>query len=391
MRIVIDARYLSSHPSGIGTYSECLLKHLSRIDQENKYTVLVRPSYNSVLELGVNFRLLEYDAPPLSLKTVFGLHKLLNRLKPDIFHSFFPVTPVFYRGKMVVTVHDLQPLQMKEWTGGRPWPIQMGYDFFYRWMYGGTFRRATALITVSKATQDALSRLYPEVASKISAVLSGLPKDAQETTAPETFEQLKREHRLDGEYVLFIGSTRPNKNIPNMLRAFATLRHNRSASVSPANHNYNSRSESLLFVLVLSKDRFFQSVEQVIREENLEGAVRILSSVSEEDKRTLYRNAQTFFFATRFEGFGFPVLEAQAQGTPVVASDCESLPEILRDSALLVNPDDIESMSRALARVLEDEALRRKLIENGKENIARFSWEKAAQEVLGIYRRLGPQ
>ena len=377
MHVVIDARYLSRAYGGPAMYSEALLEHLARLDRRNEYTCLVRPDYDRKLPLGPNFRLLPYPAAPLSFATLLRLDHLLRDLRPDLFHALFPITPVFYRGKLAVTVHDLQPLEMPEWTGGRPWPIQKAYGAFYRWAYARSFRRADALIAVSRATKQALQDRFPRCGAKTHAILSGVPPQAAEVPDPADLESLRAKHALPDRFILYIGSTRPNKNLPNMLRAFARLR-----EIQP-------ESRDVAFVLVLTPDRFMKGVEGAIRRLGLEQAVRVLPPVSPREKRALYHSARLLFFATRFEGFGFPILEAQAQGTPVVAADDASLPEIAGGSALLVDPLDVEVMARGLARLLSDRHLRMKLAEKGWENLKRFSWERTAEQVLAIYREIG--
>ena len=145
---------------------------------------------------------------------------------------------------------------------------------------------------------------------------------------------------------------------------------------------------SVMFVMLLTKDRFLSDIMHVIKEKKLQAHVRILEPVNQAEKRALYHDSLALFFATKLEGFGFPVLEAQAQGTPVVASRIDSLPEITGDSALLVDPDDLTAMAEALHRIIFDHNLRKTLIEKGKQNVRNFSWEKTARDVLEIYQHL---
>ena len=276
----------------------------------------------------------------------------------------------------MVTVHDVQPLAMPEWTGGRPWPVRKAYDMFYGWAYPSAFRRADALIAVSRATRDALAALCPGCAAKTEVVHSGLPPDAKQPGDLERMQALRRAHDIPERYVLFIGSTRPNKNLPAMVRAFARLAGRRSVD------------DDLAFVLVLTPDRFMRDIHSAIHAGDVESAIRIVPPVDAADKRALYRGASALFFVTKHEGIGFPVLEAQAQATPVVASTAGSLPEVAGDGALLVDPDDVDAMAEALGHAVDDDAMRRDLIDKGRRNIARFSWERCAQRTLDIYRRV---
>lgn len=254
------------------------------------------------------------------------------------------------------------------------------YQAFYRWAYPSTFRRAASLICVSNSTRDAIAEGYPQFAAKTRVIQSALPAGADAAVTESLMNQVKAKYDLPEQFVLFIGSTRPNKNIPAMLGAFRRmLRQNadmRNASTTPIH-----------FVLILTKDRFFPAISDAVSNYGLKDRVQILDPVSEDEKRALYRLARVFFFACKHEGFGLPVLEAQAQGLLVVAARDASLPEIVGDSALLISSDDEDEMAQALARAIVDEDARKRLSARGLENVKRFSWEKAAREVLGIYRQ----
>lgn len=375
LRIVLDARYLGRQAGGIATYSRELIEHLAALDPVNEYLCLVRDSFAGDLRVGANFRIVPRASAPLSLDTVLGLHRLLRHLRPDVFHSLFPVTPVLYRGAHVVTFHDLQPLQMREWTGRRPWPLGGFYRWFYRWMYGRAYRRADAVLAVSDATRRMLAEMDPKVpGEKTRVALEATPSDAADAPDPAVIEGLRRRHALPERYVLYIGSTRPNKNLARMFESFA-----RARTLDP-------ELREVGFVLALTRDRFRDETLQAIARHGLSEAVRIVESPDEEEKRALMHHADLLFFATRFEGFGLPVLEAQAQGTAVIAGNDGALPEIAGRSALLVDPLDTEVMARGLVRLLSDRHLRMKLAEKGQENVGRFSWETAAHRTLETYR-----
>ena len=161
-----------------------------------------------------------------------------------------------------------------------------------------------------------------------------------------------------------------------MLEAFARLK-----KIDPA-------LADVAFVLVLTKDRFLADIMRVIRERKIESRIRILEPVGQEEKHALYHNAQLLFFATKLEGFGFPLLEAQAYGAPVIASNCHALPEVAGDSAYLVDPDDSEALTHALREVITNQTLREDLISKGKRNTLNFPWERTASQVLEIYQHL---
>ena len=378
-RILLDARYLDGSFSGIATYSRCLLEHLAQVDKENHYQVIVRPSFNGDIQLGENFELLSWKPRPISLQTVIRLHDFTNELNPDIFHALHPMTPVFHEGNMMVTVHDMQPFTDPNFHGRRLRPIRNLYRNFYRWAYPNAFSRAKWILCVSYATRDDMARLLPGTVPKLVVVPSGLEVPLEEPLDDEYVQSVLTKHDLRGPYLIYYGSTRPNKNLPNMVRAFSRLRAENPRGEGPGN---------LTLVLVVRRDRFFRDVERVIQHEGLGEAVKVLPPVSQKNKQVLLKSAAAMAFVTKHEGFGFPPLEAMAAGVPVVAGKSGSLPEVLGSAAQWADPEDPADMAAAFAEVLDNEKLRARLIKRGHERAGAFSWTDAALRVRDIYNLL---
>jgi len=263
---------------------------------------------------------------------------------------------------------------MPEWTGGRPWAVKKAYDAFYRWHYPLAFERAQRLVCVSEYVRQSLAQLKPAYAQKAIVTYEAPAPEMLQAPDPQTIERLRKTHGLPENYALFIGSTRPNKNLPRMLEAFARMRRIRP------------RNEELALVLILSVDRFFTQAQAVIEREKIGRNVIVLSQCNGGDIRALYRNARGLFFPTLHEGFGLPVLEAQAQGTPVLASTSGALPEVSGGGALLVNPLDVEEMSQGMDRLVNNDETRLELIEKGKRNLERFVGTKHAQLTMQAYQ-----
>jgi len=376
MRIVIDARYLMGEYSGISQYSEDFLSYLAAEDQQNEYVVYVHPNYRCQLPLGENFTVKKFNARPISLATVFQFGQVVRQERPDVLHSLFPITPVFYRGPLLVTIYDLQALLVPEFTGQRAWPIRKAYDLFYWWAYPRTVRRARYIVTVSEATRRDIARVFPRCADRTIVVHSGINATELMACPPEFVEQTRERYGLPDRYLLYIGSTRPNKNLPMMIRAYA-----QALQEDPA-------LRDIYLVLVLSPDRFFAGCSKLIRTLKLSERVQIHRSINNEEKKAFYYGCRAVYLVTKYEGFGLPLLEAQACGAPVLAANHAALPEIGGESALFVNPDSLEEITAGLRRILTDEALRRELIEKGRQNLKRFRWERAVKTVVQIYNHL---
>lgn len=376
MRIAIDARYLSNEFTGIGYYSEHLAKHLIPSDPDNQYSVFVHESFERDLDLPDNAEVIPYHARPMSLNTLYEFGRAVNETGADLLHSFFPVTPQFLRIPSIVTVHDLQALRVPAFTGGRVYPVRKAYDLFYRWVYPSAIRRANYLISVSHATKLDVGRLNPQALAKTIVIYSGVDKSVGDRVGRADLQASREKYNLPPKFVLYLGSTRPNKNLPTMIRAF---------------HRMQERFEETrdcYFVLVVNPDRFFEESHRLITKLRLQKRMRVYNQISELEKRCFYRMASGLFFVTKNEGFGIPLLEAQCAGLPVLAADHASLPEIANGTALLADPDDPTQIARRLRRLLTDDKLRERLIADGKENIERFSWNKAADAVREMYHHL---
>jgi len=376
MRIAIDARYLSGEFSGIGTYSESLLKRLVPADPDNQYCIFVHESFDRDFDVRDNAEIIPCAARPLSFYTLSGFRRAARETGADLLHSFFPVTPLFTRLPTIVTVHDLQPLQMPEFTARRFYLLRKAYDVFYRWIYPRSIKRAKYVVAVSHSTRRAIAELVPEARANTTVIYSGLDPSCGAPVDENTEGQVQEKYELPDRYVLYLGSTRPNKNLPNMIQAFSRMRER------------HEDMKDLYFVLVVSADRFFEDCRRAIRKHRLQKRMRVYQQISETEKRCFYARASALFFATKNEGFGLPLLEAQACGLPVLAANHGALPEIAHGSALLTDPDDLADMSRKLHAIVSDAALRQRLINAGRSNVARFQWEKTAEQIRQMYHYL---
>lgn len=374
MRILLDARYLDGTFSGIGTYSQEMIEHLALIDQKNEYIVLVHPDFDGRLELGDNFTVLTYPARPVSFSTLFALGRSVDALSVDIMHSFFPIAPLWMKTPLLVTVHDLQPFVDPEFSGRRIPLLQLGYKSFYHYIYPAILRKAKFIVNVSHHTRDTVAELFPDLLPKLMVIRSGLEKEMFERP-DQPMEEVIQRYDLPKSYFLYYGSTRPNKNIPNVLRAFAHF-----LELYP--------DSEMKLVLILKKDRFFKDAARVIRQKNLDDAVRVLDQVPFSDKRSILANARTFIFATKYEGFGFPALEAMASGVPVIAGDSGALPEICGEAALFPDPDEPEEIAEAMAIFAYNDEERERYAKLGVKQASRFDWNEAAEQAADVYRLL---
>jgi glycosyltransferase involved in cell wall biosynthesis len=378
MRIAIDARYLNETVSGIAKYGENLINALSQLDTENEYTVFIHKSFNRRLRVGENFDIVSCPYHPVSFQTLAIFGNVARKTGADFLHSLSPVAPLYGVRKQILTLHDLQPFIVEEEEKETKAPSRSKLaSLFYKLSFPHAVRSTTWFISVSQATKDRFALLFPEMEHKTISVHSGVEGAFFESPEATIAQMVVKKLNLPPQYILYIGSAQPHKNVPAMIRAFKRVRQNNIDKLG-----------GMQFILVLSQDRYVSATRRLILREGIEKHVRIVGPVTEEEKRVLYHRATALFFCTRGEGFGFPLVEAQAMGLPVLTSDDAAAPEIIGGTGVLVPPQSEARMTDALSRLLIDEDYRRSFVEPGRENAKRFMWKNTARKVLDIYRLL---
>ncbi len=375
MLIGIDAsRAARRERTGTERYSLEIIRHLLRlpIASAHQWRLYIddseRETFIRDLALDDRANVEIRQLPSRRMWTHRALSKEVLIDRPDIFfvpsHVIPFVAPPSRLPTCVVTVHDL---------GYRAWPEmhtrkQRAYlDLSTRW----SVKVATRVICVSQATADDLQEAYGTDQAKISVVHEGinLPAFASHGLVSGHHSSTL----CDRPYALYVGTIQPRKNLARIMQAYANL----------------VASHSIEWDLVLAgkpgwySDSLFQQAHEL----NLADRIHLPGYVPDNDLPALLENARFFCFPSLHEGFGLPVLEAQAMGVPLVTANNSSLPEIAGDAALLVDPTDVDAIANAMLRLSHDEALRQQLIAAGYENVKRFSWEKAAVETLAVLER----
>lgn len=376
MHIAIDARFLNESHSGIAEYSKNLLVNLSQIDSVNRYTVFIHPGFSRRLRLGKNFEVSTYGARPVSLRTLTAFSRKVALTGCDFLHSLYPIAPIFGVRKQILTIHDLQPFAIQETFSRGNMRSSLG-SLFYRLTFPHFIRSAKWLISVSHSTKNKLVDLFPDSEHKTIVIHSGVEEQYHQVPEPAIIQMVIKKLQIPPLFVLYIGSAQPNKNLPMMIRAFGACKNNHPVEL-----------EGLQFIMVVGRDHYSSECRRLIRSMGLQDCIRTIGPITEEEKRVLYHRARVLFCVTRGEGFGFPLVEAQASGLPVLAGNDAATPEVLGSSGLLVDPDDSKAIERNLTEVLLSDSLHSELRELGLRNVARFSWNTTARRVLEVYSLL---
>ncbi len=374
MRVGIDYTSAVRQGAGIGRYTRGLIGALAELAPAGERYVLLSagrdptrrawPLHIRTCELPLTDRHMAFVWQRLRLPLPVEL--LTGRL--DVFHSPDFVLPPVRRAKTVLTVHDLSFLRNPGWSSP---PL---YAYLLR-SVPPAVARADVILADSVSTQRDLMELLRVPAERISVVYPGAEPQFCPSADAEMLRAALERLGLSQPYILAVGTLQPRKNYPRLIRAFAQLR----------------RGHSLPHQLVISGGQgwLFDEIHATIQALNLHDEVRLVGFVADDDLPALYQGADLLAFPSLYEGFGIPVLEALACGTPVVTSTTSSLPEAAGDAALLVDPEDEAALAEAMWRLVDDQALRTDLRQRGFAQVRRFGWAESARQLRAIYHAVG--
>lgn len=366
MRIGINGRFLVAKRTGVQRAAYNLIRTMVEVDRDNEYVIFT--GYEQIGNSDWNFPNVTVVGDSLRpsesfrnhLWEQFKLPSLAKKYKIDILHSPANVAPLFYRGKSIVHIHDLCFVVNPQW-----------YSFSFRTMYNLIIprlaHRATRVITNSNNSKNDLLQYFGLPAEKVSLVYWAVDETFSVPPPPSQRVELPNDA---ADYILYVGSLEPRKNINILIEAFEELR--------AANPDLKTKliligGESPLFATVRLKAKRFR--DEVI----FKGFVR------DDELKEYYRCARLVAYPSLYEGFGLPPLEAMASGAPVVTSYTSSIPEVVGRAALMVDPHERGQLVEAMYRVLTDPVLAQALRDAGREQVLRFNWHRVARGVLAVY------
>ncbi len=365
MRIAIDVRKYNDF--GIGTYVRNLVHHLERIDQETEYVLLCRPQDQGKIQVtSPNFRTVVEPAPPYSISEQVRIPMTLLREHIDLFHAPHYVLPPAIHCRSVVTIHDCIHLMFPQYLPGR---LAHAYAKVQLWTAA---HRSDRVLTVSEASKLDILRRFRVPADKVTVVYNAIDERLSHESTDEDVERVSVRYQLKDPFALYVGNIKPHKNLERLIEAFHQLRQ-------------ESAFEALKLVIIGDEISKYQGLRRAVHVHKLHKHVRFLGFVPLETLSVLYRLASVFVFPSLYEGFGLPPLEAMYYGTPVVTSNVSSLPEVVGDAAMLVDPYSSESIADGMRRVLTDEHLRAFLRERGMARAREFSWERSVRRIREVY------
>lgn len=362
MQIAIDARVI--HFPGIGRYIRNLIAGLAALGTGDRFTLyLAWEEQRDALPAGLGDRFRVRMLPgTFSVREQWVVPRAAAADRIELFHTPHYVVPLFLPCPCVATLHDLT--YYRHPASLRSLPAQS----YYRLMHRVGHRRVARVICNSNATARDLRQILKIPEQKLQTIYMGI--DPSFRPAPPARVATLKERMGLGEFILYVGTKKRFKNVPTLLRAFRMV-----LAEYPALH------------LVLGGRGGIEDPEipQLLSDAALARRVRILEPLPDEEMSVLYSAARVFVLPSRNEGFGFPLVEAMACGTPCICADAASLPEVAGDAALLFPPEDPAALAGALRRVLGDPALAAELAARGRQRAGMFDWRRVAERTYQVY------
>ena len=373
MRIGIDYTSAATQGAGIGRYTRELLRAVLAQPTHNRYS-LFYASPRRIDAAGLQSPTSNLHRLPFHDKWLMrGWQRLRLPIpvelivgKVDVFHSpDFTLPPTLPGVPTLLTVHDLSFIRDPD----SAWPSLRA---FLNRAVPRSVQRASHVLADSVATKNDLIELFGTPADKITVLYSGVESRFNPIGDPGEIARVCAKYQLPRPFILSVGTLQPRKNYGRLIEAFGQL-----------------ASGDWHLVITGGKGWLYESIFEQVKRSGLEGRVHFPGFVDDADLPALYSAADLFAYVSLYEGFGLPLLEAMACGTPVIGSNTSSLPEVIGDVGVQVDPRNVDDITRALRQMIDQPELRERSIGLGLERARLFTWEKAAQELLAIYDRIG--
>ena len=362
MRIAIDARMILH--SGIGTYTRNLVTNIFDIDKTNTYTLLGREKDLSKYAKEPNVSITEFHSPIYSIsEQVIEPLKLWN---VEFLHCPHYNIPVIYEGEMIVTVHDLIHLIFPQFLKSR------AAYFYARSLFKLMAVRSKKIIAVSENTKADIVNYLGVKEDKVVVIYNGVSEIFKKDASQEECEKLRYKLNLHAKYILNVSNMKKHKNIETLIEAYSKLR---------------KKGIEQKLLLVGGKEERIKELRIYAEQFNLNEDIVSLQNIDFEDLPLLYQICDVFVFPSLYEGFGLPLVEAMASRVPIVTSNVSSMPEVVGNAGITVEPSNVDSLAEAIEKVISDSKLRENMIKTGIKQIEKFNWQDTARKTLDVYKR----
>lgn len=368
-RIGIDARFYGPVGKGLGRYTKELMDRILIMDTDNEYVVFLSPESFEVFKTdNPRVKKVLVNARWYSVMEQVTVPYFIFREKLDFIHFLHFNVPFICPAKYIVTIHDLILTKFPTPRASTlsPWIYKIK-NLAYRIIIGSGIKNAQKVIAVSEFTKKDIVQQFKISKEKIIVTYEGVAKELIFAKTNDNRHEIG--YNIKRPYLLYVGNAYPHKNLDGLVRVFSKIR---------------KKYPDLSLVLVGKEDYFYDRLKQFVKDSDF-GGIIFPGYVPDADLVKVYRSALAYVFASFYEGFGLPPLEAMAQGVPVASSDKSCMPEVLGDAALYFNPEDENDMIEKISYLIDDIDLRKSLIKRGYEQMKRYTWDRCAKETFRIY------
>ncbi|NUM36247.1 MAG: glycosyltransferase family 4 protein [Candidatus Brocadiae bacterium] len=382
MKIALETQHACRKKNaGVGKYTWNIIKNLLEMESPHEYEMhlfdfmFLEKSHRKLLDsFGTQKRVWKV-CPFLHYGMIarypglynFCSYNSLFHSHADVYHFFNFIIPKKIAGKTIATIHDSCFFRYPEMLS------KTNYSIFKDNLLRSC-RYTDLITTVSEYSKKEIVEFLQIPESKVCVIPAGVDRNIfYPKKDSHTKERIQKKYKIPGDFVLYLGTLEPRKNIPFLLKCF---------------HAVIQKEKNLFLVLAGQKGWQYEKIEECLQHLGLQNRTIFPGYIQQEDIVSLYSSATIFLFPSLYEGFGIPPLEAMACGTPVIASNASSLPEILGDAAILVSPDNIQEMEFQIQRLLSDSSLRNQYSEKGLQQSKKFSWKESAKKLLRTYERI---
>lgn len=359
LKIGIDARFFGPKQKGLGRYVQKLIEGLEKNDSKNTYLIFLRKdNFNEYFPKNKNFKKVLANYKWYGFKEQIFFPFKIKRHGIDLMHFPHFNVPLFCFNPFVITIHDLILKRFPTRKASTLNPLMYKIkNLAYHLVISSAIKKAKKIIAVSNYTKKDILKYFKVDSDKIRVIYEGSPERKE-----------NKEENKKKTYLLYVGNAYPHKNLERLILAFNKL---------------IKEKKDIYLILVGEIDYFYKRIKNKFSSsENL----IFTDFVSDKDLSLLYKNALVYVFPSLYEGFGLPPLEAMAYGVPIVSSDSSCLPEILGDSAIYFDPENVNDIFEKIKYVLDNRKIRKKLVSKGFEQIEKYNWQKMAKEILRVYK-----
>lgn len=370
MRIAIDAHAVGAKLGGNESYAVNLIEALAQIDSINNYTIYVTTdaARDRFDRRWSNFKVRSTLPHTPLIRIPLTLSAELRKNPVDVLHVQFTAPP-FCPCPTVVSIHDLSFEHLPQ-TFNRRSRTQL------RLTVRHSAKRAARILSLSEHTRRDIISTYGIAPERVRAIPIAAASHFARVDDKSELQRVRHTYGINGEYILSVGSIQPRKNLVRLVKAYASLRGGYSADKLPK------------LVLVGKCAWLYDETLRALEETGVRDSVVLTGYVPEKDLPALYSSALCFIYPSFFEGFGLPPLEAMKCGAPVIVGNKTSLPEVVGDAAIAVDPFDVEAIAGAIKRVIEDQSLRNELSLRGQQRASAFDWRETARRTLAVYEEV---